>query len=70
MNRDDFFPGIFETNLIDDRVYSIPWYVDTRLIFYRKDILERAGYSEPPKNWSYCLTTLTSSWVVESSPRA
>ena len=58
VDRDDFFTGVLETNLIDDRVYGIPWYVDTRLIFYRKDILARAGYSEPPKNWSEWLTTM------------
>ncbi len=58
VDRDDFFSGIVETNVIDDRVYGIPWYVDTRLIFYRKDMLERAGYSKPPQNWSDWLTTM------------
>lgn len=58
LDRDDFFTGVMDTNLIDDRIYGIPWYVDTRLIFYRKDILARAGYSEPPKNWSEWLTTM------------
>lgn len=48
---DKFFPGIWETNVIDNRVYGIPWYVDTRLMFYRKDVFERAGYFKPPENW-------------------
>lgn len=46
-----FFPGIWETNIIENRVYGIPWYVDTRLMFYRKDVFERAGFNMPPKNW-------------------
>jgi multiple sugar transport system substrate-binding protein len=47
----DFFTGIFDPNEIDGRLWGLPWYVDTRLLFYRKDILTRAGYSEPPRTW-------------------
>ncbi len=47
-----FFPGIWETNVIDGVPYGIPWYVDTRLLFYRRDLLERAGYSAMPETWS------------------
>ena len=47
-----FFPGIWQTNIIDNKLYGIPWYVDTRVLFYRTDILKRVGYSEPPKNWN------------------
>jgi multiple sugar transport system substrate-binding protein len=48
----DYFPGIWDTNIIDGTVYGIPWYVDTRLLFYRKDILARAGYDAMPVTWS------------------
>ncbi|WP_041294073.1 sugar ABC transporter substrate-binding protein [Ignavibacterium album] len=51
-----FFPGIWETNIIENRVYGIPWYVDTRLMFYRKDVFERAGFNLPPKNWNELYT--------------
>ena len=47
----DFFPGIWATNTIGEDVYGIPWYVDTRLLFYRTDILASVGYSEPPRTW-------------------
>jgi multiple sugar transport system substrate-binding protein len=45
------FPGIWDTNVIDGEPYGIPWYVDTRLLFYRKDILASAGYESPPVTW-------------------
>ena len=48
---DDFFPGIWATNVVDDTLYGVPWYVDTRLLFYRRDILARAGYARPPATW-------------------
>jgi multiple sugar transport system substrate-binding protein len=46
-----YFSGIWLTNVIDDTVYGLPWYVDTRVVFYRTDILARAGYREPPATW-------------------
>jgi multiple sugar transport system substrate-binding protein len=48
----DYFPGILATNTIDSVLYGIPWYVDTRVLFYRKDILARAGYPDGPRTWN------------------
>jgi len=36
---------------IEVKIQGIPWYVDTRLLFYRKDILAKAGYDHPPRTW-------------------
>ena len=52
IRRDDFFPGIWRTNVVNGRTYGIPWYVDTRLLFYRSDLLAKAGYREFPKTWA------------------
>jgi multiple sugar transport system substrate-binding protein len=49
---DAFFRGIWDTNVIDDTTFGIPWYVDTRVIFYRKDLLARAGYDSIPGTWT------------------
>lgn len=47
----DYFPGIWATNQVDGVLYGLPWYVDTRLLFYRKDLLAEAGYPEVPTTW-------------------
>jgi len=47
----DYFPGIWDTNVIDGTLYGVPWYVDTRLLFYRTDLLAAAGYDHPPRDW-------------------
>jgi len=52
IRRDDFFPGIWQTNVVNGKTYGIPWYVDTRAIFYRTDLLAKAGYKEFPKTWA------------------
>ena len=47
-----YFGGIWETNIVDERLYGIPWYVDTRVLFYRSDLLANAGYREVPQTWA------------------
>src|SRR5438105_8478332 len=48
----DYFAGIWDTNRVGGKLYGVPWYVDTRLIFFRRDLLARAGYAAPPRSWS------------------
>ena len=52
IRRDDFFDGIWKTNVVGGKTYGIPWYVDTRIIFYRTDLLAKAGYKEFPTTWN------------------
>lgn len=47
----DQFPAVLETNRIGGQVVGTPWYVDTRLIYYRSDMLERAGFDAVPQTW-------------------
>ena len=47
----DYFPGIWDTNIIGGTLYGVPWYVDTRLLFYRRDLLAEAGFADPPRSW-------------------
>ena len=48
----DDFPGIWATNVVDGVLYGIPWYVDTRVLFYRSDVLAQVGYPRGPRTWS------------------
>ena len=47
----DYFPGILDTNVVDGQLLGVPWYVDTRLLYYRRDILRDAGVVEVPRTW-------------------
>ncbi len=47
----DYFEGIWDTNVVAGELYGIPWYVDTRLLFYRRDLLQAAGFPAPPGDW-------------------
>lgn len=48
----DQFPAVLDTNRINGRAMATPWYVDTRLIFYRTDLLRQAGYEAMPGDWA------------------
>lgn len=48
----DYFPGIWDTNVVGGHVWGIPWYVDTRILFYRRDLLEEVGFKQAPRTWS------------------
>ncbi len=49
--KDNYFDGSVTTMEYGDQVVGIPWYVDTRVLYYRKDLLKEAGYNEAPKTW-------------------
>jgi multiple sugar transport system substrate-binding protein len=51
LHPDRFFSGIWNTNVLDGEVWGVPWYVDTRLLFYRRDLLAAAGYDSMPGTW-------------------
>jgi multiple sugar transport system substrate-binding protein len=46
-----YFESAWNTNIVDGEVLGVPWYVETRLLYYRTDIAEAAGISSPPATW-------------------
>jgi multiple sugar transport system substrate-binding protein len=46
-----FFPGAMDTTKVGGTSYGVPWYVETRLVFYRKDLAAKAGITTPPTDW-------------------
>ena len=47
----DFFPGAVSTTEFDERAAGVPWYVDTRVLYYRTDLAAEAGWDEAPTTW-------------------
>jgi multiple sugar transport system substrate-binding protein len=46
-----FFESAWQTGVVDGQAYGVPWYVETRVLYYRTDIAEKAGITAPPANW-------------------
>jgi multiple sugar transport system substrate-binding protein len=66
---DDVFPGILASSQIDGHLMAMPWYVDTRLLFYRRDLLAQAGIERPPLNWAEWQTALARIVALPGGPR-
>jgi multiple sugar transport system substrate-binding protein len=46
-----FFEGAWNTTVVDGVSYGVPWYVETRLVYYRTDLVEEGGFNQAPANW-------------------
>jgi multiple sugar transport system substrate-binding protein len=49
--QSEFLPGPINSLMYDGKIYGVPWYTDAGLLYYRADLLEKSGYSDPPKTW-------------------
>lgn len=52
LDKKDYFEGIWNTNIIDQELFGIPWYVDTKLLFYNRKTLAKSGFETVPSNWA------------------
>src|SRR5215204_1449450 len=46
-----YLPGSVEAITFNGKPYGMPWFTDTGLLYYRKDLLQKSGYDSPPKTW-------------------
>lgn len=47
LGGDDLLPGFVEGATVDGETYAVPYYAGSKYIFYRKDLLEKAGLEVP-----------------------
>ncbi len=66
---DDYFPGILAVNRLDGQTWALPWYVDTRLFFYRSDLLAAVGFTEPPATWEGWLQAMARLKTLDDAER-
>ena len=46
-----FVPGAIDADTVEGKLYGLPFRTETYVLFYNKDLLEAAGYTEAPKTW-------------------
>ncbi|GAA2505416.1 ABC transporter substrate-binding protein [Streptomyces gobitricini] len=46
-----FLPPVVDTATYDGRLYAVPYVTNAGMLFYRKDVLDRAG-ERPPRTWA------------------
>ncbi|WED23636.1 ABC transporter substrate-binding protein [Vibrio sp. JC009] len=56
--KDEFFVGVWENNTVNGKLLAVPSNVDSGMLYYRKDLLEK--YGKPvPKTWAEMKETAT-----------
>jgi multiple sugar transport system substrate-binding protein len=45
------FDGAWSTVEYEGKRWGMPWIIDTKYLFYNKEMLEKAGIASPPKTW-------------------
>ena len=51
IDKSVFFDGAQKTTEVNGTSYGVPWYVETRLVYYRTDLAKKAGYETAPTDW-------------------
>jgi multiple sugar transport system substrate-binding protein len=51
-DRSELLSGAVRSATLRDGLYGVPWFTDAGMMFCRGDLLERSGFSEPPKTWN------------------
>ncbi len=49
--RSAFLPATIEAMTYQGGVYGVPWYTDAGMLYYRSDLLQEAGFTQPPRTW-------------------
>ena len=52
LDMSDFSDGSRATGQVDGKQLGVPWYIDTRVLYYRTDIAGMAGWNKAPKTWN------------------
>ncbi|MGL5331048.1 MAG: ABC transporter substrate-binding protein [Peptostreptococcaceae bacterium] len=56
---ENFYEGALQSTEYEDKMVGVPWYIETRVLYYRKDLAKEAGYNEAPKTWEEFLDIST-----------
>jgi multiple sugar transport system substrate-binding protein len=49
--RSAYLPAAVAANTYKGKIYGVPFFTDVGLLWYRKDLLERHGFTDPPETW-------------------
>ena len=49
--QEEFIPGNVRSNEYEGKTWGVPFVTGAGLLYYRKDLLEKSGFSGPPETW-------------------
>jgi len=52
-NLDDYWPGLLESAKYNGSVYGLPRDIEANILYYNKDLFDKAGVKYPDANWTW-----------------
>jgi len=52
VKKSAFFPAAWKNVVVDGKAKGVPWYVETRVLYYRTDLAKKAGFNRAPQTWA------------------
>lgn len=52
-NLDDYWPGLLESAKYNGSVYGLPRDIEVNILYYNKDLFDKAGLKYPDENWTW-----------------
>jgi multiple sugar transport system substrate-binding protein len=49
--KSGIFPAAWNGVTRNGRIYGMPWLMDVKYFMYNKEMLQKAGFNDPPKTW-------------------
>ncbi len=54
--KSGIFPASWNGVTRNGKIYGMPWLMDVKYFMYNKDMLQKAGFTDPPKTWEELVT--------------
>lgn len=48
----DFYPGAWDSGVVDGHIYAVPWYTEVRSVYYNEGLMQKAGITAAPESWA------------------
>ncbi|MGC8778100.1 MAG: ABC transporter substrate-binding protein [Candidatus Caldatribacteriaceae bacterium] len=53
LSLDDFIPAVTQLMKLQGSLYGLPWCFATEIMYYNKDLFDKAGVAYPSKDWTW-----------------
>ena len=51
-DKAEYLPKIWQASSLDNKSFGLPWYLSTSITIYNKELLQKAGITEPPTTYA------------------